>query len=111
MQLAAERPLDLALLFAVFAFGAVADLTLLVDNAEVTRYNALARAALSLRNVFSGGSFIGCQAVCLLAVFQLYEGKPSSQENGWTMLSLGMSLASSVSSQFNIFSLSLKMTN
>ena len=96
-EIAAEHPHELALLFAVFAFGAVADLTLPAENAEATKYCSLSRAALGLRNVFNGGSFIGCQAICLLAIFQLYDAKPSSQENGWTMLSLGMGLASSVS--------------
>lgn len=96
-EIAADRPHDLALLFALFAFGAAADLTLPLDNTEAHHYGILARSALSLRNIFNGGSLTGCQAVCMLAVLQFCSGKPAYQEDGWAMLSLGLSLSSSVS--------------
>lgn len=96
-EIAADRPHDLALLFAIFSFGATADLTLPLNNTEAKYYNTLARSALSLRSIFSGGLLTGCQAVCLLAVLQICIGGPSHQEDGWTMMNLGFTLASSVS--------------
>ena len=46
----------LALLLNIFAAGAAGDLTLPVGNDEAELYNNLARAALSLKSVFTGAS-------------------------------------------------------
>lgn len=97
---ATDSPHDLALLFTVFACGAVADLTQPPDNVEALRFNALSRATLGLYNLFEAGSLSACQAVFLNGSFEVYSGKRASQESAWKMFSLAMCLASSVSGSF-----------
>ncbi|KAI5118223.1 hypothetical protein M0805_000719 [Coniferiporia weirii] len=91
-----EQLHDLSLLLAVFACGAVADLTLSPQNTEATRYQQLARAALGLKNVFDGGSLAACQAIFILGSFETYSCRRPSQEVTWKMMSLGVSIAASI---------------
>ena len=88
---------DLALLYAVFACGAVADLTQPAINPEAERYNHLARAAMGLRSLLDYGSFAACQSLIWMGSYEMYSGRKTSQESSWKLISIAMTLASSVS--------------
>lgn len=94
---ALDHPHDLALLFAVFACGAVSDLTQAPDNAEGSRYHTLSRVTLGLQNIFEGASLSACQAIFLIGSYEVYCGKRTGQEKSWKMFSLAMCLGNSVS--------------
>ena len=94
------HPHDLALLLTVFSVGAAGDLTLKMGNGEAIFYEHLARAALGLRSVLSSASLSAVQATCLLGYIGVYIGRRSSLEECWKTISLGMSLASSVSHRY-----------
>ncbi|KAH8110132.1 fungal-specific transcription factor domain-containing protein [Phellopilus nigrolimitatus] len=92
---------DLTLLLAVFACGAVGDLTQSPCNPEGERYRQLARAALSLTDLFhNGGSLAVMQTMTLFAVYEIYtahgEGVSTAQEAAWKLISLGLTIASSI---------------
>ena len=88
---------DLALLFGLFACGAVGDLTQDPVNDEAARYHVLARAALGVKNIMHGASLNGVQAIFLLAAYDVYTGEKTSQEDAWKMVTLGSSMAVAVS--------------
>lgn len=92
---AADRPHDLALLFALFACGAAADLTQGAQNEEAMRYNALSRTALGLQSIFDESSLSACQAVFLLGSFESHVGRGPT-DSPWKLISLALTIASSV---------------
>ncbi|KAH8111232.1 hypothetical protein DFH11DRAFT_1616261 [Phellopilus nigrolimitatus] len=97
-----DRLHELTLLLVVFACGAAADLTQPPCNSEAKRYSQLARAALSLHGLFhTGGSLVGTQAIILLGSYEVFaapgEDIGKAQEAAWKIVSLGLTLASSVS--------------
>lgn len=91
------HPHDLALILTVFAVGAAGDLTLKLGNDEALYYEHLARAALGISSILSSASLSAVQATCLLGYITVYTARKSSLEEAWRIISLGMSLASSVS--------------
>ena len=99
-SVALEQPHELALLYAVFACGAVADLTQAPDNSEAARYIALSLAVLGLHNVFDAGSLSACQAVSLNGSFKVHSGRRATQGNSWKMLPFAFCLCSSVGAPF-----------
>lgn len=92
---------DLALLYMVFAAGAAADLTLPPYNAEAERYRHLARAALSIKSVFDGGSLSVVQAIFLMGTYDVVSGRINSMESAWKMFCLASSLGASVSNVYD----------
>ena len=88
---------NFALMLAVLACGALADLTLPPDNDEAPVYYRLARAALSQEDLFGIASLTTVQAVSLLGAYDLYSCTRNSLEFSWKMLSFAMVLGTSVS--------------
>lgn len=101
----------LALLFAIFANGAVADLTLPAWNDEGELYYHLARTALSLKPVFDGAGLQAVEAVALLGSYNLFSCRNKGLEGTWKMMSLCLSLAASVSSLLPSFFFGLVILN
>lgn len=87
----------LALLLAVLACGAAADLSMPVYNDEAQLYDQLARTALSLRSVFEGTSLESVQTVIILASYQFYTCRLLTFEPAWKTMIFGMMLGVSVS--------------
>lgn len=90
----------LALLFAILACGAAADLAMPVNNEEAQLYEQLARTGISLRSVFEGTSLESVQTVVLLSSYQFYTCRTLTFEPAWKTMIFGMTLGVSVSAFF-----------
>ncbi|KAL5482658.1 hypothetical protein ACEPAI_9252 [Sanghuangporus weigelae] len=90
-------PHSLTLLFAIFACGAVADLTLPPWNEEADLYYRLAWMGFSLRSIFDGTSLQTIQALAIIASYDIFSCRRNSLEGTCKMISYSMSLAVSVS--------------
>ncbi|KAG6813503.1 hypothetical protein H0H92_010528 [Tricholoma furcatifolium] len=100
-------PHKLAVLFLVFAIGALVDLTLEPHSSESDTYYHLSRACLSLRSVFESPEITTVQAVSLLAAFHNLGGTSNPTDSSWILLSLSCKLAQSIglhrdSARFNM---------
>jgi hypothetical protein len=93
-------PHKLAVMFMIFAQGALVDLTLPPYNAEAENYHHYARAALSLRSVFDSPAIETVQTIVYMAYYRGNTGKRYSLDSVWTLMSLGAKLAQSVSLDF-----------
>jgi hypothetical protein len=93
----AINPHKVAVLYMIFASGALVDLTLPAYNTEAENYHQYARAALSMRSIFDSPVMESIQAIALMAFYHSNAGKKYSLDGGWTLLSLGAKLAQSVS--------------
>jgi len=93
----AIHPHKIAVLFMIFASGALVDLTLPAYNTEAENYHQYARAALSMRSIFDSPVMESIQAIALIAFYHSNAGKKYSLDGVWTLLSLGAKLAQSVS--------------
>ncbi|KAL5504537.1 hypothetical protein ACEPAH_7198 [Sanghuangporus vaninii] len=94
-----DSPTDphvLALLLAVFAAGAVADLTLPPWNDEADLYYHLARTALSLKPVFEGAGLHAVQAISLIGAYDLFACRKHEPEGSWKILTFSLSIAASI---------------
>ncbi|KNZ79894.1 hypothetical protein J132_08552 [Termitomyces sp. J132] len=89
-------PHKLAVLFLVFALGALVDLTLEPYNVESDTYYHLSRACLSLRSIFESPEITTVQAVVLMASYHGLGGKRSTTDSVWSLTSLGCKLAQSI---------------
>ncbi|KAL5527775.1 hypothetical protein ACEPAG_6576 [Sanghuangporus baumii] len=89
-------PHTLALLLAIFACGAVADLTLPLWNEEADLYYHLASTAIGLRSVFDGTSLHTIQALAVLGSYDIFSCRKGSLEGTWKLISFCISLASSI---------------
>jgi hypothetical protein len=89
-------PHKLAVMFMIFAQGALVDLTLPAYNAEAENYHHYARAALSLRPVFDSPAIETVQTIVLMATYRANTGKRYSLDSCWTLISLGAKLAQSI---------------
>ncbi|KAL5485158.1 hypothetical protein ACEPAI_7800 [Sanghuangporus weigelae] len=92
----AEHAHDLALLFVVFACGAVGDLTQSPSNDEALRFHTLAKAAMGVKSIMHGASLTGVQTLYLLGAYDIYTGEKKSQEDAWKMMTLGSCMAASI---------------
>ncbi|KAJ6608115.1 hypothetical protein B0H10DRAFT_1955680 [Mycena sp. CBHHK59/15] len=79
---------QIAVLYSVFALGALVDLTLLPYNVESEYYFDLGRAPLSLHSVFDRPSVPTVQALVLLFVYYSHGGPHFSMEGAWSIISL-----------------------
>lgn len=89
-------PHKLAVLFMVFALGALVDLTLPAFNVEAENYFQSGRAALALRSVLDSPEIASVQAVVLMAAYHNLAGNGYAMDRGWCLISLGAKLAQSV---------------
>jgi hypothetical protein len=95
-------PHDLALIFLVFAVGALVDLSQEPYNAEGEHYHILAKAALCLQPVLEKPSLVAIQALYLLSVYLAMcgndlRGGETTMESTWSLVTLAAQLAQSVS--------------
>lgn len=91
-------PHKFAVLYLIFAQGALVDLTLQPYNEEGEHYHHYARAALTLRSIFDSPMIETVQAIVLMAYYHSNAGKRYTQDSVWTLVSLGAKLAQSVRS-------------
>jgi hypothetical protein len=91
----------MAVLFMLFAQGALVDLTLPPCNSEAENYHFYARAALSLRSVFDSPMVETVQAIVLMAYYHSNAGKRYTLDSVWALLSLGAKLAQGVSRKYH----------
>ncbi|KAF8448743.1 fungal-specific transcription factor domain-containing protein [Boletus edulis BED1] len=92
---------ELALLFLVFAIGALVDLTQDPGNAEAEHYHQIARAAICLQPVLEKPSLVTIQALHLLSIYNAMSGnelsgKETSMETTWSLIVLAAHLAQTV---------------
>lgn len=90
-------PHKMAVLYLIFAQGALVDLTLPPYNVEAENYHLHGRAALALRSVFDSPAIETVQAIALLAYYHSNAGKRYTLDGVWTLVSLSAKLAQSVS--------------
>jgi hypothetical protein len=94
-------PHDLALLFIVFAVGALVDLTRGPSNEEAEHYHQIARAAICLQPVLEKPSLVTIQALHLLGIYNGMRGSDltdddTSMETTWSLVSLTAQLSQMV---------------
>lgn len=87
---------DLAVLLAVLALGATADLSQSPYNVEAESLLQLARMALGLKDVFEDTSVSTVQAVALLSAYDLHSWRTTNADSAWKVNSLALVLALSV---------------
>ncbi|KAF8842256.1 hypothetical protein BDN67DRAFT_989238 [Paxillus ammoniavirescens] len=88
-------PHTVAVLYMVFAHGALTDLTLPPYNAEAENYFHLSRVALSLQSVFDLPTTQTLQAICLMAYYHSNGGRRCTIDSAWSMIALANKLAQS----------------
>ncbi|KAH7922072.1 hypothetical protein BV22DRAFT_1037878 [Leucogyrophana mollusca] len=92
---------DLALLFLVFAVGALVDLAQEPSNPEAEHYHQIARAAICLQPVLEKPSLVTIQALHLLSVYNAMSGnelsaKETSMETTWSLIILAAHLSQTI---------------
>ena len=91
---------DLALLFIVFAIGALVDLPVDPLNSEAAEYHQLARAALSRQPVLEKPSLATIQTLRLLAIYNGLSSESgddeTSMETTWSLTTLAIHLSQTV---------------
>ena len=96
----APGPHELALMFAIYCFGALVDEQLppAPGNAEADRYYMLTRAALALQPVMDRAPSVSTvQALSLMAIYQGLVANEHSIESTWALMGMASKLAQSVS--------------
>lgn len=91
----------LAVLYMVFAHGALTDLTLPPYNTEAENYFHLGRLALSLHSVYDLPNTQTLQALCLMALYHANHGRNPTVDSAWSIIAFANKLAQSVSPQCN----------
>ncbi|KAJ7129786.1 fungal-specific transcription factor domain-containing protein [Mycena epipterygia] len=89
-------PHRMAVLFMLFALGALVDLTLEPQSAESDRYYHASRASLALRSVFDSPEMATVQAILLMATYHNMGGRNYTMESSWSLMCLGSKLAQSL---------------
>ncbi|KAF8450408.1 fungal-specific transcription factor domain-containing protein [Boletus edulis BED1] len=89
-------PHALAVLYMVFAHGALTDLTLPPYNAEAENYFHLGRLALSLHPFCELPTTRTLQALCLMAYYYGNHGRHPTLDSAWSILALANKLAQSI---------------
>lgn len=90
-------PHTLAVLYMVFAHGALTDLTLPPYNAEAENYFHLGRLALSLQPVYDLPTIQTLQALCLTSLYYANHARYPTLDSAWSIMALANKLAHSVS--------------
>ncbi|KAK0212795.1 fungal-specific transcription factor domain-containing protein [Desarmillaria ectypa] len=86
----------LAVLFLVFALGALVDLTLPPYSSEADNYFDLGCAALNLHHIFKNPEMATIQAVLLVTVYVSHGGRRYTMDGAWTLTSMAAKLAQSL---------------
>ncbi|KAK0504722.1 hypothetical protein EDD18DRAFT_1126079 [Armillaria luteobubalina] len=86
----------LAVLFLVFALGALVDLTLPPYNIEADNYFDLGCAALNLHHIFKRPEMATVQAVMLMTAYLSHGGRRYSMDAAWSLSSMAAKLAQSL---------------
>ncbi|KAJ7179896.1 fungal-specific transcription factor domain-containing protein [Mycena crocata] len=89
-------PHRVAVLFMLFALGALVDLTLEPHNTESEHYYHASRASLALRSVFDSPEMATVQAVLLMSSYHNMGGRRYTLESSWSLMCLGSKLAQSL---------------
>ncbi|KAF8835749.1 hypothetical protein BDN67DRAFT_912460, partial [Paxillus ammoniavirescens] len=92
---------DLALLFLIFAMGALVDLRQQSGNEEAEHYHQIARAAIYLQPVLEKPSIVTIQALQLLGLYNAMSGnelnaEDASMETTWSLIILAAHLSQTV---------------
>ncbi|KAJ7090778.1 hypothetical protein B0H15DRAFT_836845, partial [Mycena belliarum] len=87
---------EMAVLYGVFALGALVDLTLAPYNAESEYYFDLCQAALSVHSVFIRPSPATIQALVLVSIFHSDGGPRFSMNGAWSIICLASNLCQNV---------------
>ncbi|KAJ7179223.1 hypothetical protein C8R46DRAFT_1324183, partial [Mycena filopes] len=82
-------PHKIAVLFMLFALGALVDLTLEPHNIESDRYCHASRASLALRSVFDSPEMATVQAILLMSSYHSMGGRNYTMESSWSLMCLG----------------------
>ena len=98
---AKDKPHQVALLFLVFAIGALVDLYREPGSTEAERYHHVARAAICLQSVMERPSVETIQALHLLSIYNalsgnVLAGRETSMETTWSLFSLAAHLSHTV---------------
>lgn len=88
---------DLALLLAVFALGAVSDLTQPPANSEGELYRYCCLAALSLKSIFDHTTLACIQATSIIANYEQFACRSATPSGSFKMMNLSCTLALHVS--------------
>lgn len=91
---------DLALMFVIFCFGALTDVSLppAPDNPDAEQYFQLTRAALTLEPVLDRPPSVATvQTLSLMAIYQGLVSGENSIESTWALMGIATKLAQSVS--------------
>jgi hypothetical protein len=96
-----EHAHDLALLFLIFAMGALVDLGQQSGNEEAEHYHQIARAAIYLQPVLEKPSIVTIQALHLLGLYNAMSGnelnaEDASMETTWSLVILAAHLSQTV---------------
>ncbi|KDQ57817.1 hypothetical protein JAAARDRAFT_276298 [Jaapia argillacea MUCL 33604] len=89
-------PHKLAVLYMVFALGALTDLTLPPFNPEAEKYHYLARMALSLRSFTDSPVIETVLAIALMGVYHSIAGQGYTTDSAWALVSFSAKLAQSI---------------
>lgn len=90
-------PHTLAVLYMVFALGALTDLTLPPYNTEAENHFHLGRLALSLQPVYDLPTIQTLQALSLMSFYYGNHGRHPTLDSAWSIMALANKLAQSVS--------------
>lgn len=86
-------PHDIALLFIIFAIGALVDPSLPPYNVEGQHYHILSRAATCLQPVFMQRSVVTVKTLNLMSIYNGMCGIESKLENSFSLLNLASQIA------------------
>ncbi|PFH53475.1 hypothetical protein AMATHDRAFT_73300 [Amanita thiersii Skay4041] len=94
-----RTPHELALLFMIFCFGALTDLSqsIISENSEPEQFYQLTKAALSLEPVLERAPSVATvQTLALMAIYESMCSRDNSTEATWALFGLATKLAQSV---------------
>jgi hypothetical protein len=86
----------MAVLYLIFALGALVDLDLPPYNYEADHYFDLACAAMSIKPLFEQPTAVTVQALMLLSCYYTHGGRRFSMDSGWNTVSLASSISQRV---------------
>ncbi|KAJ7354633.1 fungal-specific transcription factor domain-containing protein [Mycena albidolilacea] len=100
-------PQQMAVLYLIFALGALVDLDLPPYNYEADHYFDLACAAMSIKPLFEQPTAVTVQALMLLSCYYTHGGRRFSMESGWNTVSLASSISQRLGLHRESFGLNL----
>ncbi|KZT19140.1 hypothetical protein NEOLEDRAFT_1246038 [Neolentinus lepideus HHB14362 ss-1] len=95
-DLTSVGPHAIAVLYFVFAIGALMDLTLPAYNSEAEKYFRLGRAVLTLRSIVDSPAIETVQAIGLMGAYHGLDGQRYTMDSSWSLCALSSKLAQSL---------------